>query len=99
MLNNKPNFGAGSTTTVTSTETKAQREEIGAIWKRLSKNGNHEFMAIKISKSKLKELLDKAGETDDSVSLVAFVNKSQNGDTKRPSFRIFEEEKKNGSVG
>lgn len=95
---NKPNFGSG-TTTVTSTEnTTAKREEVGAIWKRFSKNGNHEFMAIKISKSKLKELLDKASETEDNVSLVAFINKNQNGDTKRPSFRIFEEEKKNGSA-
>ena len=94
---NKPNFGGG-TTTVTSTENTYKREEVGAIWKRLSKNGNHEFMAIKISKAKLKELLDKASETDDNVSLVAFINKNQNGDTKRPSFRIFEEEKKNGSA-
>lgn len=93
---NKPNFGGG-TATVTSTDATTKREEIGAIWKRLSKNGNHEFMAIKISKSKLKELLDKASETDDNVSLVAFTNKNQNGDTKRPSFRIFEEEKKNGT--
>lgn len=92
---NKPTFGAGSTTTVTSTPSTPKREEIGAIWKRLSKNGNHEFMAIKISKAKLKELLDKSSETDDSVSFVAFTNKSQNGDNKRPAFRIFEEEKKN----
>lgn len=95
---NKPNFGTGSTATVTSTETTQKREEVGAIWKRLSKNGNHEFMAIKISRAKLKELLDKTTETDDSVSLVAFTNKNQNGDSKRPSFRIFEEEKKNGSA-
>lgn len=91
---NKPNFGGGVTTVTSNTP---KREEVGAIWKRLSKNGNHEFMAIKISKSKLKELLDKATETDDSISLVAFTNKSQNGDTKRPIFRIFEEEKKNES--
>lgn len=94
---NKPTFGAGSTTSANTTEA-AKREEVGAIWKRYTKNGNHEFMAIKISRSKLKELLDKSGEAEDNVNLVAFINKSQNGDTKRPTFRIFEEEKKNGSA-
>lgn len=91
---NKPNFGAG---TAKVSSSPAKREEIGAIWKRLSKNGNHEFMAIKIPRSKLKEILDKTPETEDNVSLVAFTNKNQNGDTKRPAFRIFEEEKKSGT--
>lgn len=90
---NKPTFGVGSTTT----ETTSKREEVGAIWKRYSRNGNHEFMAIKLPKAKLKELLEKLSDTDDSVNLVAFTNKNQNGDVKRPAFRIFEEEKKNGN--
>lgn len=94
---NKPTFGAATPSTVETT-TGQKREEVGCIWKRLSKNGNHEFMAIKITRAKLKELLDKAPEGTDSVHLVAFTNKNQNGDSKRPAFRIFEEEKKNGSA-
>lgn len=88
--NTRPTFGAVDP----KAAEEPKREEIGAIWKRFSNKTNSEFMSLKIAKSKLKELLDKLPETEDSLNLVAFVNRNQNGDDKRPNFRIFEELKK-----
>lgn len=93
MFNNKPTFG-GTINTTNDNKNSPFREEVGCIWNRVSKNGNHEFLSIKLPKAKLKEILEKAGDTTDSINFVAFKNKSQQGDLKRPSFRIFEEENK-----
>lgn len=98
MENNniKPTFGQ---TTVTTTEASNvpvnERKESGAIWERTSK-ANNRFLSIKLNMSKkaLQELLAKSTTEEVSIGFVAFPNKSQNGDPKRPTFRIFEDQKK-----
>ena len=97
MENNiKPTFGS---TVITTTEASNvplnERKESGAIWERTSK-ANNRFLSIKLNMSKkvLQELLAKSTTEDVSIGFVAFPNKSQNGDPKRPTFRIFEDQKK-----
>jgi len=98
MENNniKPTFGQ---TTVTTTEASNvpinERKESGAIWERTSK-ANNRFLSIKLNMNKkaLQELLAKSTTEEVSIGFVAFPNKSQNGDPKRPTFRIFEDQKK-----
>lgn len=98
MENNniKPTFGQ---TTVITTEASNvpvnERKESGAIWERTSK-ANNRFLSIKLNMSKkaLQEILAKSTTEEVSIGFVAFPNKSQNGDPKRPTFRIFEDQKK-----
>jgi len=98
---NRPTFGV--TTPVQeqrptqSSEDKSYRPEMGAVWKRQSRN-NMEYMSIKLSLTKdmLRDLLSKEGDLI-QVNLVAFPNKSQNGNMSRPSFRIYEETAKENS--
>jgi hypothetical protein len=97
MENNvKPTFGS---TVITTTEASNvplnERKESGAIWERTSK-ANNRFLSIKLNMSKkaLQELLAKSTTEEVSIGFVAFPNKSQNGDPKRPTFRIFEDQKK-----
>lgn len=90
MNNNRPTFGVNNTQTSQNTQTK--RTESGAIWKRLSKRDNTEFLSIKInlSKEKLKALLNKEGDTVD-IGFVAFTNTNKSDNTKRPDFRVYED--------
>lgn len=96
--NEKPTFGANTTTTTPNTELadkRKQRPEVGQIWNKQSKTNNLNYMTIrlKVTKEKLKEMLNQEpnafGEV--SLNLVAFPNKNQEGLDKRPSFRIYEE--------
>lgn len=69
-----------------------QREEIGAIWEHISKN-NNKYMNIRfnVDKKKLVSLIESA--TEDGIvklDLLAFPNKHNEGNSKRPVFRIFE---------
>lgn len=93
MLTNKPTFGTSPTISETTTPAKKAQEEIGAIWNRVAKNATN-YMVVRFNKAKLKELLAKLPDDQENVSLVAFANKGQQGDPKRPAFRVFEEEKK-----
>lgn len=92
----KPTFGV---TTVTTTEASNvpvnERKESGAIWERTSK-ANNKFLSIKLNMTKkaLQDLLARSTSDEVSIGFVAFPNKSQNGDPKRPTFRIFEDQKK-----
>lgn len=88
-LGQRPTFG------VKSPEVKQnsnERQETGAVWKRQAKSGQMEFLSLKIklTKDKLKALLAQTGETVD-ISFVAFPNPHKNEDSKRPDFRIFED--------
>lgn len=92
----KPTFGVTSVTTTEATNLPLEeRKESGAIWERISK-ANNRFLSIKLNMSKkaLQELLAKSTTEDVSIGFVAFPNKHQNGDPKRPTFRIFEDQKK-----
>jgi uncharacterized protein (DUF736 family) len=90
---NRPTFGvsAPQQQEEVKTEDKSVRSEVGALWKRQSRS-NMEYMSIKLelSKEKLQNLLSKEGETI-QVNLVAFPNKTHNGNMSRPNFRIYEE--------
>lgn len=97
MENNvKPTFG---NTVISTTEANnlpvEERKEAGAIWERTSR-ANNKFLSIKLNMSKksLQELLAKSTTDEVSIGFVAFPNKHQNGDMKRPTFRIFEDQKK-----
>ena len=94
--NIKPTFGVTSVqTTDASNKPVEERKEIGAIWSRTSK-ANTQFLNIKLNipKKVLQEILAKSTAEEVSIGFVAFPNKSQNGDVRRPSFRIFEDQKK-----
>jgi uncharacterized protein (DUF736 family) len=89
---NKPTFGVSAPIQESKPEEKSNsRPEIGAVWKRQSKN-NMEYMSIKLelTKEKLQSLLLKEGETI-QVNFIAFPNKTHNGNNSRPNFRIYEE--------
>ena len=100
QFKNKPTFGvaapvqeASSTVELESKLATGFRPEVGAVWRRQSRN-NTEYMNIKLelTKEKLQNLLQviKEGETV-QVNLVAFPNKTHNGNASRPNFRIYEE--------
>ena len=63
----------------------SSRKEVGAIWSKTTKT-NRVFLSIKLSKDKLKQLLESG---KDSINLIAFTNDTTND--KQPNFRIFEE--------
>jgi uncharacterized protein (DUF736 family) len=96
---NRPTFGvnAPEIKVIETSEDKSFRSEVGAVWKRQSRN-NTEYMNIKLelTKEKLQSLLQKEGETI-QVNFVAFPNKTHNGNMSRPNFRIYEELAKEGS--
>lgn len=95
MENSKPTFGNTIiNTTEASNVPTDERKEAGAIWERTSK-ANNRFLSIKLNMSKkaLQELLAKSTTEEVSLGFVAFQNKSQNGDPRRPTFRIFEDKK------
>lgn len=85
----RPTFGV-KPPEVVENKSKSGRPEMGAVWKKISKN-NTEYMNIrlKLSKEKLQELLK---ETSDVVSInfVAFPNDTALG-SNRPNFRVYEE--------
>ena len=100
---NKPNFLSNNNvtsinegnSTVESSSNNGFRSEIGAIWNRQSKKTDLNYMTIKLelSKDKLKQLL----QSEDSqvvFNLIAFPNKTQNGNDNRPSFRVYEDVKR-----
>jgi uncharacterized protein (DUF736 family) len=97
QFKNKPTFGVATPIqeekTTESVADKSFRPEVGAVWRRQSRN-NTEYMNIKLelTKEKLQNLLQviKEGETV-QVNLVAFPNKTHNGNASRPNFRIYEE--------
>lgn len=91
-LSQRPTFGAASPQIKQS---NGERQETGAVWKRQAKSGQMDFLSLKIklTKDKLRSLLEQAGETVD-ISFVAFPNPHKNEDSKRPDFRIFEDNTK-----
>lgn len=88
-LGQRPTFGAAG---VEIKQNPSERVEAGAIWKRESRKDNSEFLSLKIklSKERLKALLQQEGDSVD-IKFVAFTNSSKNGDAKRPDFRVYEE--------
>lgn len=66
---------------------KPKREEIGAIWKKTTRS-NEDMLNIRISKSKLQELLQ-TPDSEVELKLVAFSNKTTN--EKQPNFRIYKD--------
>lgn len=90
-LGKRPTFG------VKSPEVKQnnnERQEAGAVWKRQAKSGQMDFLSLKIklSKEKLRSLLEQAGDSID-IGFVAFPNQFKN-DPKQPDFRIYEDQTK-----
>jgi uncharacterized protein (DUF736 family) len=90
-LGQRSTFGATSPEIKQTTQT-SDRVEAGALWKRYSKSSGMEFFSIKLkfSKEKLKQLLEKEGESID-LGFIAFSNNSKQADDKRPDFKIFED--------
>lgn len=88
-LGQRPTFGAQGTQIK---QNNNERQETGAVWKRQAKSGQMDFLSLKIklTKEKLRSLLEQVGETVD-ISFVAFPNPHKNEDNKRPDFRIFED--------
>lgn len=91
-LRQRPTFGAASPTLK---QNSSERQEAGAVWKRQAKSGQMDFLSLKIklTKDRLRSLLEQAGETVD-ISFVAFPNPHKSEDVKRPDFRIFEDNTK-----
>lgn len=90
-----------------SNQTQNQkRQETGAIWKRNARNGA-EFLTLKVelSKEQLEALIanmqtveymqagEKVTKVVATINLVAFTNKNQGGDGRKPAYRIYEEYK------
>lgn len=93
--NQKPTFGVAINQDRLNEviERRNQRPEIGAIWKKLSRKNNNEFLSVEVtlSEDKLKELLSKVVDGKVKINLVGFTNKFQNGMNRRPAFRLYEE--------
>lgn len=89
-----------------SNRAQSQRPEAGAIWKRNAKNGQ-EFLTLKLelSKEQLETLIsnmqtveymqggEKVTKVVSTINFVAFTNKNQGGDGRKPAYRIYEEYK------
>jgi hypothetical protein len=89
---NKPSFGVPENLNPENSNTTKQ-EEIGAIWD----NSGKMNIRFKIPKSKLMELVEGSKTDAEGNVLLGFTavpNKSHNGDSKRPKFRIFERQLK-----
>lgn len=80
----RPKFGSQTTDAFKAPE----RVEIGAIWKRTTKQAE-DMLNIKLSKQQLSKILDES--SDEDVFLVAFTNKTTND--KQPNFRVYNKEK------
>ncbi len=93
MNNTRPTFGVANTPPASTVN---KRIESGAIWRRLSRKDNSEFLSIKINlpKEKIKALLDKEGDSVD-IGFVAFVNPYKSEGAKRPDFKIYEDRENN----
>ena len=94
MNDSRPTFGVNVTNTTVTGTSGEKRPEVGAIWKKISRT-NSEYMTIRLNLSR--DLINKLVATEGtevSVDLVAFPNRNQNGDDKRPAFRIYEEAKR-----
>jgi len=89
--NVRPTFGVNLPTNTTN----SSREEVGAIWQRLTKNNRTYFnIKLNITKAKLQEILASTSTEEVNLSLIAFPNdRKQDGDNK-PAFCIYEEQKK-----
>ena len=89
------NLGPRPTFGVKSPEVKQvsnERQESGAVWKRLAKKDNAEFLSIRVqlTKERLKALLEKEGELI-NIGFVAFPNTFKKEDDKRPDFKLYED--------
>lgn len=74
-------------------EQRKLRPEVGAIWKRTSKQNGGEYMTIRLrlTKERLEELLLIAEEGQEvEYDLVSFPNSREEND-RRPSFRVYED--------
>lgn len=81
----RPKFG--SQTQSNNFSKPEERQEIGAIWKRTTRD-NRDYLTIKIGNIfKLQELL----KDKEEINLIAFSNKTKS--EKGPNFIIFEENK------
>lgn len=72
-------------------EKRKTRPEIGAAWKRNSKANTEYFtIRLKLNRVRIQEMLAE-GTDEVEVDLVAFPNKTNNGNDRRPVLRIYEE--------
>jgi len=97
---NKPTFGFANNQKQEGSyedlqKKRAERPEVGAIWENTTKSQS-KYMNIrfKLPKSELLKLiedstLDTEGKV--TVSFIAFPNKNEEPNSKRPSFRIYQE--------
>lgn len=88
----KPNFSTNSDVQ----GSKPFRQEVGAIWEKISKEKQNPFMNIRfrMSKERLQELVNSAEISEDgkvSINFVAFPNRGKEDNPKRPDHRIYEE--------
>ena len=90
--------GADSSVTVPTTaqEVKNNRKEYGAIWERQARTGMN-FLTLKVnySRAELVKLLATTTSDEVTFNLVAFPNKNKEGQSNRPSYRIYESIKNN----
>jgi uncharacterized protein (DUF736 family) len=97
---NKPTFGVslgpkqeGSYEDIQ--KKRSERPEVGAIWENTTKSQS-KYMNIrfKIPKSELLKLIEDSSLDNEgkvTVSFIAFPNKKEEPNSKRPSFRIYKE--------
>ena len=105
QLTGKPSFGTGSSpglasgvTTSVSTNNGANgnnfMKQTGAIWEKISNDGNTKYLSISLTTSELESIISKAKDDNKTkIDLVAFLNKKEGVET-RPDFRIFESKKR-----
>lgn len=94
--NGKPSFTANVKSPeelAAVAEARKTRPEVGAAWKRQSKSKNLEFLSLrlKLSKARLQQLLSTSVGDEVLLNLVAFPNKNEDGNPKRPVYRFYEE--------
>ena len=93
-MKDRPTFGFN--VKAKSTDNKPKREEIGAIWEKISTR-NTKFMNVRfnMSKKKLLDMIESSTEGDNvKISFVAFPNDGHEGVDSRPVFRIYENQKR-----
>lgn len=102
-LSNTPTVGGSLEN---SNQAQKQRPEVGAAWKRNARNGQ-EYLTLKLefTKEQVEALIsnmhnveytqggEKVTKVVSTINLVAFTNKSQSGDSRKPFYRIYEEQK------
>lgn len=101
-LAGKPNFGSdnsGTTSADSSTGTNTANgnnfmKQTGAIWEKISNDGNTKYLSLSLETKELEGIINKA-RTDNrtKIDLVAFLN-NKDGNENRPDFRIFESKKR-----